>query len=89
MDCFEVKEHLSAYLDDELSSDNRAALAEHLATCDECTHQLQGFRSLSAMAERLPRPEPPALDITRIDRLSFDQIPSGMIVGITWRPFFR
>jgi hypothetical protein len=59
MNCLEVKELLSAYYDDELSSDKRTALAEHLAGCDDCTHQLRGFRRLSAMANRLTHPEPP------------------------------
>ena len=60
MDCPEVKELLSAYYDDELTSGQRTAVAEHLAGCDECAHELEGFRRLSALAERLAQPEPPA-----------------------------
>ena len=60
MDCPEVKELLSAYYDDELTSGQRTAVAEHLACCDECAHELEGFRRLSALAERLAQPEPPA-----------------------------
>lgn len=60
MDCSEVKELLSAYHDDELSSDTRTAVAEHLAGCEDCARELEGFRSLSIMAERLAQPEPPA-----------------------------
>jgi hypothetical protein len=77
MDCSEVKEFLSAYYDDELSSDMRAALAEHLAACGECTHQLQGFRSLSALAERLPHPEPPALIWKRLEE-QLDESAAGL-----------
>lgn len=55
-----MKELLSAYYDDELSTDKRTAVADHLAGCDDCAHELGVFRNLSAMAERLSHPEPPA-----------------------------
>ncbi|MEO8498748.1 MAG: zf-HC2 domain-containing protein [Planctomycetota bacterium] len=60
MDCSEVKELLSAYYDDELSSDKRTAVANHLAGCDDCVHELEIFRNLSALADGLTHPEPPA-----------------------------
>jgi hypothetical protein len=60
MDCSAVKELLSAYYDDELSSDERTAVAEHLAGCQDCARELNGFRGLSAMAEGLTHPEAPA-----------------------------
>ncbi len=60
MDCSDVKELLSAYHDDELPSDKRAAVAQHLEGCEPCAQELEGFRSLSAIAESLTHPEPPA-----------------------------
>ncbi len=60
MDCPEVKSFLSAYFDDELSSDERSAVAHHLANCHECSRELEGFHNLSAMAGRLAHPETPA-----------------------------
>ena len=60
MDCPEVKSLLSAYYDDELSSDERPAVAHHLANCHECSRELEGFHSLSTMAGRLDHPETPA-----------------------------
>ncbi len=59
MDCSEVKQLLSAYYDDELSSGQRTAVAEHLAGCDDCARELEGFRNLSTLAEGLAHPEPP------------------------------
>ena len=50
MDCNEVKEHLSAYHDDELASDIRMVVAAHLAGCDVCSQELAGFGELSAIA---------------------------------------
>jgi len=59
MDCSHARELLSAFHDDEHSLDERAAVAEHLAGCHDCTRELQRFRSLSAVAKGLVHPEPP------------------------------
>lgn len=59
MDCSKVKECLSAYFDDELSSDTRTAVGEHLAECKGCAGELEGFRRLSAMTEGLAATKPP------------------------------
>ena len=45
-----MKELLSAYYDDELSSDKRTTVAKHLEGCNDCAHELEEFRCLSAMA---------------------------------------
>ncbi len=60
MDCSEVKELLSAYYDDELSSDKRAAMNEHISACNSCARELAGFTRLSAMAKGLTHPAPSA-----------------------------
>jgi hypothetical protein len=60
MDCSKVKECLSAYFDDELPSDTRTAVGEHLVGCKSCASELEGFRCLSAMTEGLAAPETPA-----------------------------
>ena len=59
MDCTEVKELLSAYFDDELASEKRTAVAEHLAGCDECSTELAGFERLSELAGSLVTPMAP------------------------------
>jgi len=60
MDCSEVKDLLSSYYDDELPADTRAAVAEHVAGCEECARELEDFSGLSTMAKALTHPESPA-----------------------------
>ncbi|HRX80685.1 MAG TPA: zf-HC2 domain-containing protein, partial [Pirellulaceae bacterium] len=54
-----MKELLSAYFDDELASEKRTAVSEHLAGCDKCSTELAGFERLSDMARGLYTPMPP------------------------------
>ena len=49
---------LHAYLDDELESDGRAGLEDHLLTCDGCTAELTRLRGLFATIESLPDVQP-------------------------------
>ena len=59
MDCTEVNKLLSTFYDGELSSDKWSAVEEHLKGCPDCARELEGFRTLSALAEGLIHPEPP------------------------------
>lgn len=68
MDCTEVKQLLSAYFDDELASEERIAVAEHLAGCDECSTELAGFERLSDMARGLDTPMPPPQMWSQLER---------------------
>src|SRR5258708_28778696 len=54
-----VLDRLSAYLDGELSPPDRALVAEHLATCEECSRRLQALGLVDAAARELSA-EPPA-----------------------------
>ena len=58
MNCTEVQENLSAYFDGELNG-QRAAIAEHLQTCADCTAALARIRSLATLARELPNPVSP------------------------------
>jgi hypothetical protein len=49
---------LSAYLDGDLSEADRAALEQHLASCDECRRTLAELRSVVAAADALHDREP-------------------------------
>lgn len=60
MDCRQVKDLLSAYHDQELTTGVEAEVAQHLAGCEECATELVGFGELSAMAKGLSHPVPPA-----------------------------
>ena len=55
MQCREVQERLSAYLDNELDSTLLRGLADHLNRCDTCRQQLQGLRDLDGMVKALPK----------------------------------
>lgn len=59
MDCQDVKNLMSAYYDQELSTEVQLEVAQHLAGCEECTTELAGFGELSAMAKGLSQPVPP------------------------------
>ena len=53
---------LSDYLDDELSSEERAAVAAHVAGCDECGRTLEELRQVVATAATLS-PLAPRIDL--------------------------
>ena len=48
MDCDELVELVTAYLDGSLDPDTRARFDEHLLECDGCGNYLQQFRSTVA-----------------------------------------
>ncbi|MCV7170882.1 MULTISPECIES: anti-sigma factor family protein [Mycolicibacterium] len=45
MDCNELVELVTAYLDGSLDPDTRARFDVHLVECDGCEHYLQQFRT--------------------------------------------
>jgi Tol biopolymer transport system component len=61
MNCEQVKELLSAYLDDTLAQEERLQVATHLQNCAECSAILADFRRFDALLTQLPRiSAPPA-----------------------------
>ena len=46
LDCAEVIQELSNYIDDELSMEMRATIEEHLASCDRCIAIYDGVRNV-------------------------------------------
>lgn len=50
---------LSAYLDGDLTEAERAAVADHLAGCPDCTDELELVGELRDLMRRLPEVEPP------------------------------
>ena len=62
MNCEQVEELLSAYLDNMLAPEERRAVAIHLKTCKQCSATLADFRRNDNLLKRLPRVSPdPAL----------------------------
>ncbi|MCA9194172.1 MAG: zf-HC2 domain-containing protein [Planctomycetales bacterium] len=48
-DCSFVRDHLSAFMDGELASTTTEIIAQHLATCDSCSHELAQFQQMSSL----------------------------------------
>lgn len=61
MNCKEVQDKLSAYLDNELEAKERALLDGHLVDCPACQEELQDLQmlveQLSSLEEMIPPPE--------------------------------
>jgi anti-sigma factor RsiW len=55
----EWTDRLSAYIDGDLSTDDRAAMEAHLDTCGPCRRELEGLTDLIARAGALGELEPP------------------------------
>ena len=60
MNCEQVEEMLSAYLDNMLAPEERRQVAAHLQTCHSCTQLLADYRYNDALLARLPRVAPDA-----------------------------
>ncbi len=58
MNCEQVKELLSVYLDNELALEDRRSVTCHLHFCTDCSALLAEFRHFDALLSRLPRIEP-------------------------------
>jgi anti-sigma factor RsiW len=66
--CRELIEFLAAYLDGELSPEERAAFDRHLGACPDCVHYLESYRETVRLEKRafaaeaqLPGDAPPEL----------------------------
>jgi Putative zinc-finger len=64
--CHDVREQLSALLDDALSTPERAVLDAHLATCAECRRELEQLRGTVALLGRLGPVHAPAGFVDRV-----------------------
>ena len=58
MNCEQVEELLSAYLDNQLATEERREVAVHLQHCKECSALLAEFRRNDALLRHLPRVSP-------------------------------
>ncbi len=58
MNCEQVKELLSPYLDNVLAAEEQRTLATHLEICPECNATVADFRRFDILLARLPRVSP-------------------------------
>jgi len=53
MACEKFRSLMMGYVDDELSDDDRATLEEHVKECAHCSSELEGFRKLKEVTEKM------------------------------------
>lgn len=60
MNCNEVRDNLSLYIDDELNDVEKKLMDEHLKNCTECSKELDEYKKIIQALSELPEEEPPA-----------------------------
>jgi hypothetical protein len=90
MTCAELEILLCDYVDGTLHAEDRAALENHLSTCEGCKELAEDVAGVTAFFERVPAVEPPAELMTRIlhhapigRRAAREQTPSD--ARVPWR----
>jgi putative zinc finger protein len=66
MDCRSVKQRVSAYVDDAVSSEERRVLRRHLNSCRDCTLESERYSQVRDKLQSLPKLTPPADLTTRL-----------------------
>jgi len=69
MECREVQERLSAWLDQETAEPEAAALAAHLESCPVCRREAEAWRRLDQVLADLEAPTPSGLAPQVLSRL--------------------
>ncbi len=62
-DCGKYRDDLSAYIDDELSWDEREAIEKHIAACPACADELEALGYTRDLCQHMEEVDPPA-DLT-------------------------
>jgi hypothetical protein len=65
-DCGRISRKLSAFLDGELTEDEREAVKAHLGTCASCSEELRLFKAADDGLRALPAAEPPPFFAARV-----------------------
>jgi hypothetical protein len=66
--CRDIRGDLSAYIDDELTSPQRAEVEAHLASCSDCQRELLEIKTLVTGVVALPKLQPPPRFLTEVRR---------------------
>ena len=77
LECREVQELLSAWLDGELAPEEQGLLAAHLKSCAGCRREEGQLRALDSALLELAAPVPPRLAEKVLARLREQQAPRG------------
>ena len=80
MPCEEIGDRLMAYLDDELSDEERTQMENHLTSCEPCREDIRAYRRMRELSRQLRLREPPPE--------FWDEYPQGVVNrlgrGIGW-----
>lgn len=74
MKCENCSELLIEYLDNQLSSDDSAAVREHLSDCERCLKEFEDFRAISMAVKRDKKPEVSTQVLARLSKAASDDI---------------
>ena len=58
MNCPDYKDLMMGYLDDELDDAQKQSFEYHLASCQDCSGELEGFRELKQITDQVALVEP-------------------------------
>lgn len=83
MTCQDYKDIMMAYLDNELSDEQKQAFEEHLKTCQHCSSELAEFKKLKTITEDVALVEPE----DRMWQQYWDSIYNRVERGVGWIVF--
>jgi anti-sigma factor RsiW len=66
MTCADAREHFSAWVDEALAADLRAAVGAHLAECPDCRRELSRVEATVGLLGRVEPPRAPAGFVDRV-----------------------
>ncbi|MGB4439865.1 MAG: DUF4349 domain-containing protein [Sedimentibacter sp.] len=76
MNCDEIKNLLSLYIDDELDEEERLLVEEHLQKCEDCQKELEEYKKIIQALKNIPDEEPPSGYCKRLhEKLLIVEIP--------------
>ena len=80
MTCPNYVDMMMAYLDDELDAEQKQVFEEHLASCQECSGELEEFKRLNRITDEVKFVEPEE----RIWRLYWSGVYNRIERGVGW-----
>ena len=75
MNCTNIKENLSAYLDNELETEQASLIKEHLSSCDECAKELDELSRVLSSFDKIQSVHLPASFDERLSRALKEEKP--------------
>lgn len=84
MNCSQIRDLLSAYLDGELAPQSHASTAEHLAQCAACAEALVRYERLSRLANSSRGEPEPASDWSALEQRLNNQAPAPRSARRDW-----